>query len=69
MKYLYVAVLALALTSTFVRAQEAPMQMILQEQAPLIMENSRRTVAPAIAAVSDSGLPQAQDVLDRKSVV
>lgn len=63
MKYLYVAVLALALTSTFVRAQEAPMQMILQEQAPLIMENSRRTVAPAIAAVSDSGLPQAQDVL------
>ncbi|WP_299561858.1 urea ABC transporter permease subunit UrtB [uncultured Sulfitobacter sp.] len=63
MKYLYVAVLALALTSTFVRAQEAPTQMILQEQAPLIMENSRRTVAPAIAAVSDSGLPQAQDVL------
>ncbi len=39
------------------------MQAILQAQAALIVENSRKTIAPAIAAVSDSGLPQAQDVL------
>jgi urea transport system permease protein len=63
MKNLFAAVLALAMTCTLTRAQEAPMQTILQEQSALIVENSRRTVAPAIAAVSGSGLSQAQDVL------
>ncbi len=63
MKHLLIVALALAMTCSLARAQEAPIQAILQAQAALIMENSRRTVAPAIAAVSDSGLPQAQDVL------
>lgn len=63
MKHLLIAALALAMTSSLARAQEAPIQAILQAQSALIMENSRRTIAPAIAAVSGSGLPQAQDVL------
>ena len=44
-------------------AQDGPMQTILQEQAELIVESSRRTVAPAIDAVAGSGLSQAQTVL------
>ena len=63
MKNIFLAVLAVAMSCTLLHAQEAPMQSILQEQSALIVDNSRRTVAPAIAAVSDSGLPQAQDVL------
>ncbi|MCZ4353412.1 urea ABC transporter permease subunit UrtB [Roseovarius aestuarii] len=63
MKNLLMAALALVMSCAFARAQDAPMQAILQEQSALIMENSRRTIAPAIAAVSDSGLPEAQDVL------
>jgi urea transport system permease protein len=44
-------------------SQEAPMQAVLRDHAGLILESSRRTIAPAIAAVADSGLPQAQEVL------
>ena len=44
-------------------AQTGPMQAILQDHALLIEKSSRRTIGPAIDAVSDSGLARAQDVL------
>ncbi|WP_353399530.1 urea ABC transporter permease subunit UrtB [Pseudophaeobacter arcticus] len=43
--------------------QSAAMQSLLQEQSALILKSSRKTIAPAIAAIADSGLPQAQAVL------
>ena len=43
--------------------QPAAMQSLLQEQSALILKSSRKTIAPAIAAIADSGLPQAQAVL------
>lgn len=39
------------------------MQDILQDHSALITESSRMTIAPAIAAITDSGLSQAQNVL------
>ncbi len=39
-------------------------QVILQDQAEIIVESSRQTIAPAIDAVADSGLPQAQRVME-----
>ncbi|MHA6345413.1 urea ABC transporter permease subunit UrtB [Roseivivax sp. CAU 1761] len=67
MTRLLIAGLALLAFVSLARAQDAaapgPMQAVLQAQADLIEESSRRTIAPAIAAVAESGLPQAQDVL------
>ncbi len=41
----------------------APMQSLLQEQSAVILKSSRKTIAPAIAAIAGSELPQAQAVL------
>ncbi|MEM9524680.1 MAG: urea ABC transporter permease subunit UrtB, partial [Pseudomonadota bacterium] len=57
------AVLALLAMGIGARAQEAPMQKLLQRQAALIVESSRQTIEPAIAAVAGSGLDSAQTVL------
>lgn len=57
------SVLALLISCTLAFAQTAPMQAILQGQSELIVKNSRKTIAPAIASITNSGLPQAQDVL------
>ena len=43
----------------------APIQILMQEQADLLVKASRRTVQPAIDALTDSGLPQAPSVLER----
>ncbi|MBK5933934.1 amino acid/amide ABC transporter membrane protein 1 (HAAT family) [Rhodovulum imhoffii] len=45
------------------RAQDAPMQAVLQAHAELIVKSSRKAIGPAIDAVADSGLAQTQDVL------
>lgn len=63
MKRLILAGLALLMTCTLALSQEAPIQDILQDHSALITKSSRLTIAPAIAAISDSGLAQAQDVL------
>lgn len=39
------------------------MQSLLQEHSAVILKSSRKTIAPAIAAIADSELPQAQAVL------
>ncbi len=44
-------------------AQNTPMQAVLQDHSDLIVKSSRKTIAPAIAGITESGLPQAQDVL------
>ncbi len=54
---------ALLMTCAQALAQEAPMQTILQDQSALIITSSRTSIAPAIVAITDSGLPQAQAVL------
>ena len=57
------AVLLALLTCGGASAQDGPVQTLLQEQSDLIVESSRRTVAPAIDAIADSDLQRAQDVL------
>ncbi len=44
---------------------QSTIQDVLQEQRDLIEESSRRTIQPAIDAIRDSGLPQAQRVLEK----
>ncbi len=44
---------------------DAPIQTLLQEHGEAIAESSRRTIGPAIDALTDSGLPAAQRVLER----
>jgi urea transport system permease protein len=44
-------------------AQDAEIQPILQDHRALIVKSSRKTIGPAIDAVANSGLPQAQAVL------
>ncbi len=63
MTRLIFAGLALLMSCTLAFGQDAPMQAILQDQSALIVKSSRKTIAPAIASITNSGLPQAQDVL------
>ncbi|WP_299599422.1 urea ABC transporter permease subunit UrtB [uncultured Tateyamaria sp.] len=44
---------------------DAPIQRLLQEHGEIIAKSSRRTIGPAIDALADSGLPEAQAVLER----
>ena len=57
---LFSAVILLALS---LPAQAGPVQDILQEHSALITKSSRKTIQPAIDALANSGLPQAQAVL------
>ena len=56
----------LACCSGPVFAQDAasPIQLVLQEHAELIAKSSRKTISPAIDALTGSGLPEAQAVLE-----
>ena len=63
MTRLIFAGLALLMSCTFAFGQDAPMQAILQGQSELIVKSSRKIIEPAIASITNSGLPQAQDVL------
>ncbi|WP_112320968.1 urea ABC transporter permease subunit UrtB [Oceanibium sediminis] len=44
---------------------DAPIQVLLQEHGEIIAESSRRSIGPAIDALADSGMPEAQAVLER----
>ena len=44
---------------------DAPIQQLLAEHQEIIAKSSRRTIGPAIDALAASGLPQAQQVLER----
>ncbi len=60
----FLAGLLVLLACGVASAQDGPMQTILREQSDLIVESSRRTIAPAIDAIAGSRLPQAQAVLE-----
>ncbi|WP_081381022.1 urea ABC transporter permease subunit UrtB [Rhodovulum sulfidophilum] len=47
------------------QGQPSQIQNILQENRSLIEKSSRRTIGPAIAALRDSGLPAARNVLEK----
>lgn len=71
MRKLILAGLLVLLSNLAALAQQAPLQApvpgpaqaILQEHSALILKSSRKTIGPAIAALADSDLPQAQAVL------
>ena len=64
-RHLWAALLLLAALSLPATAQQSAIQDVLQQNRELIEKSSRRTIEPAIAAVRDSGLPQAQRVLQK----
>ncbi len=61
------AALLICLAALPATAQDSgsPIQTLLQEQADLIVESSRRTIEPAITAIARSGLPDAQVMLEK----
>ncbi|WP_068115488.1 urea ABC transporter permease subunit UrtB [Tropicimonas marinistellae] len=64
-KYLLAALAALMLCVGMAAAQDSPLQTLMQEHRALIEKASRKTIEPAIAALRDSGLPEAQTVLEK----
>ena len=54
-----------SVTSLAAQRADAPIQTLLQEHGEIIAESSRRTIGPAIDALAGSGLPEAQQVLER----
>ncbi|MFK7751535.1 MAG: urea ABC transporter permease subunit UrtB [Sedimentitalea sp.] len=64
MKFILPALLlAFVLMAPSAGAQNGTVQALLQDHRALIEKGSRRTIAPAISALADSGLDQAQAVL------
>ena len=51
--------------SAHAQERDAPIQLLLQEHAEIILKSSRKTIAPAIDALASSGLPEALTVLDK----
>ncbi len=64
MKFMFLAMLAALFMTSFASAQATSVQEVLQSQRELIEKSSRRTIGPAIDAISESGLPQMQTVLE-----
>ncbi len=64
-RLLTLAFAALMLCVSLATAQDSPMQTLLQEHRALIEKSSRQTIEPAIVALRDSGLPQAQLVMEK----
>ncbi|MEY8838521.1 urea ABC transporter permease subunit UrtB, partial [Cribrihabitans sp. XS_ASV171] len=62
--FLAICLLALALPAAAQDA-DAPIQTLLQAHGEAIAKSSRRTIGPAIDALTESGLPEAQRVLER----
>ena len=64
MRTIILAVWVFAISAFAAVAQNVPVQTVLQENRDLIVQSSRRTIEPAINAVADSGLAQAQEILE-----
>ncbi|WP_243694433.1 urea ABC transporter permease subunit UrtB [Shimia isoporae] len=47
------------------QTEDAPIQLLLQEHAEVLKKSSRKTIGPAIDALANSGLEDAQVVLER----
>lgn len=61
---LFLMGLALLCAGLAADAQTPGLQPILQQHREALAESSRRTIAPVIDAIADSGLPQAQAMLE-----
>ncbi len=61
----FAVVACLVATPALGQDPDAPIQRLLQEHGEIIEKSSRRTIGPAIDALAASGLPEAQDVLNR----
>ncbi|MHA3979572.1 urea ABC transporter permease subunit UrtB [Halovulum sp. GXIMD14794] len=60
-----IALAACLLVPVQALGQASPIQDLLQEHGEVIAKSSRKTIQPAIDALRDSGLPQAQTVMER----
>ncbi|SPJ28100.1 urea ABC transporter permease subunit UrtB [Falsiruegeria mediterranea] len=61
---LFLASLALLLSCVTASAEEGAIQPLLQEHREVIAKSSRKTIGPAIDAIANSSLPQAQTMLE-----
>lgn len=61
---LLLAGLAILLSCVTATAEQGAIQPLLQEHQEVIAKSSRKTISPAIDAIANSGLPQAQMVLE-----
>ncbi|MEL6167598.1 MAG: urea ABC transporter permease subunit UrtB [Pseudomonadota bacterium] len=59
------AIVSLSAGTATAQDSEAPIQLLLQDHGEIIAKSSRRTIGPAIDALATSGLPEAQNVLER----
>ncbi|SFR57444.1 urea ABC transporter permease subunit UrtB [Litoreibacter janthinus] len=65
MRIFLLAIFAIGLSVQLSVAQGLTIQNVLQEHRDLIEKSSRKTIEPAIKALADSGLEQAQNVLQK----
>ena len=63
MRVFYIILSFAFLLSNQCIAQTGSIQEILQNESSLILKSSRKTIGPAIDAISNSGLPEAKQVL------
>ena len=64
MRHFFHVLLALVLLALPAQLMAGPVQDILQNYRAVIEKSSRKTIEPAIDALANSGLPQAQKVLE-----
>ncbi|WP_437440867.1 urea ABC transporter permease subunit UrtB [Ruegeria arenilitoris] len=62
---LLLLIILMAPTPVSAQSADAPVQLILQSHSEAIVKSSRKTIGPAIDALAQSGLPEAQVVLER----
>jgi len=63
MRHVFSLLLALVMLALPMQASAGPVQDILQQYRSVIEKSSRKTIQPAIDALAESGLPEAQQVL------
>ncbi|WP_439124671.1 urea ABC transporter permease subunit UrtB [Marivita sp.] len=61
---LFLISLSLAIPASAQQA-DAPIQQLLQTHSEILLKSSRRTIGPAVDGLANSGLPEAQVVLDK----
>ncbi|MEM6577907.1 MAG: urea ABC transporter permease subunit UrtB, partial [Pseudomonadota bacterium] len=64
-RILFILVSLLVAVPVAAQQEDAPIQLLMQEQSDLMVKASRRTIQPAIDALTQSGLTEAQGVLER----
>ncbi|MDG1531570.1 MAG: urea ABC transporter permease subunit UrtB [Paracoccaceae bacterium] len=65
MRMLFLAIFAILFSAQNLPAQDLAIQDVLQQHRKLIEKSSRKTIEPAIVAITESGLNEAQQVLQK----